>query len=110
MQKNTFLFQEAEQALRAAVDGAIDHAAETAGSELRSLGSRIRPHEYFVDAVMRNLFLPFCGAVPKTSRGSGSEAGWGILYMGRDVTRHRGGTRMCKQLTADEVNNGRKCP
>ncbi len=33
MQKNTFLFQEAEQALRAAVDGAIDHAAETAGSE-----------------------------------------------------------------------------
>jgi len=88
MQKSTYVFQQVEQTLQAAVDAAIEHAAETAGAELRSLGSRMSPHEYFTDVMMRNLFLRLCGADLETNRGGDPEAAWRILYMGRNVARH----------------------
>lgn len=88
MQKSPYLFKDAEQALQAAVDKAIEQAARTSGPELRSLGSRISPQEYFTDVLMRNLFLRLCGADLTTHMGGDPEAAWKFLYMGRNVARH----------------------
>ncbi|MGO6739772.1 hypothetical protein ACC676_37985 [Rhizobium ruizarguesonis] len=53
MQKDTYRFQEADDALLAAVDEAIERAVETAGHELQSLGVGRSPYDYFADAALR---------------------------------------------------------
>lgn len=88
MQKEPRLFQEADKTLTAAVDEAIERAAQTAGHELQSLGIGRSPQDYFADAVLRHLFLRLCGADLRTNTGGDPETAWKILYMGRSVTRH----------------------
>ncbi|CDZ29062.1 hypothetical protein NOJ05_04490 [Neorhizobium galegae] len=87
MQKETYLFQEADKILMEAIDEAIDNAARTAGDELQRLGSRISPHDYFADGVLRHLFLRLCGADLTTSMGGDPETAWKFLYLGRSAAR-----------------------
>jgi hypothetical protein len=88
MQKDTHRFQEADDALLAAVDDAIERTVETAGHELQSLGVGRSPYDYFADAALRHLFLRLCGANPETNTGGDPETAWKILYAGRNVARH----------------------
>jgi hypothetical protein len=88
MQKEFDPIQEADGTLFAAVDNAIDYAAKTAGHQLRTVGSRLSPSDYFADGVLRHLFLRLCGADVKTNAGGDPETAWKILYMGRNVARH----------------------
>ncbi len=82
MQKEPRLFQEADKTLTAAVDEAIERAAQTAGHELQSLGVGRSPQDYFADAVLRHLFLRLCGADLRTNTGGDPETAWKILYTG----------------------------
>lgn len=88
MQNDLHLIQEADSALTAAVDQAIEHAVETAGQDLQSLGVGRSPQDYFADAVLRHLFLRLCGADLTTNTGGDPETAWKILYMGRSLARH----------------------
>lgn len=88
MQKKTDLVLDADKRLIAAVDEAIDNAAKTAGPALQAHGSRVAPHDYFADGVLRHLFLRLCGADLTTNTGGDPETAWKILYMGRNVARH----------------------
>ncbi|MCW1411011.1 hypothetical protein OLZ32_22425 [Rhizobium sp. 1AS11] len=88
MQKETYRFQEADDALLAAVDEAIERAVEAAGHELQSPGVGRSPYDYFADAALRHLFLRLCGANPKTNTGGDPEIAWKILYAGRNAARH----------------------
>ncbi|WP_260687192.1 hypothetical protein [Rhizobium leguminosarum] len=88
MQKDTYRFQEADKALLAAVDEAIERAVEAAGHELQSPGVGRSPYDYFADAALRHLFLRLCGANPKTNTGGDPETAWKILYAGRNAARH----------------------
>ncbi|MDW9378302.1 hypothetical protein [Sinorhizobium meliloti] len=87
MQKETLLFQEADNTLMAAVDEAIDNAVKTAGDELEKVASPTSPHDYFADGVLRYLFLRLCGADPENGMGGDPETAWKILYLGRSVAR-----------------------
>lgn len=80
--------READEALLAAVDEAIERAVKTAGPEVRSLLLRTSPADYFADAVLRRMFLRLCGADPETYTGGDADAAWKVLYMGRNVARH----------------------
>ncbi|WP_431673318.1 hypothetical protein [Rhizobium leguminosarum] len=89
MQKDTYRLQEADKALLAAVDEAIERAVEAAGHELQSPGVGRSPYDYFADAALRHLFLRLCGANPKTNTGGDHpETAWKILYAGRSAARH----------------------
>ncbi|MGO6687795.1 hypothetical protein [Rhizobium leguminosarum] len=88
MQKDTNRFQEADKALLAAVDEAIERAVEAAGHELQSLGVGRSSYDYFADAALRHLFLRLCGANPETNTGGDPETAWKILYAGRNAARH----------------------
>lgn len=88
MQKEPHLFQEADKTPTAAVDEAIERAAQTAGHELQSLGVGRSPQDYFADAVLRHLFLRLCGADLRTNTGGDPDTAWKILYMGSSVARH----------------------
>ena len=87
MQKETLLFQEADDTLMAAVDEAIDNAVKTAGDEIEKVASPTSPHDYFADGVLRYLFLCLCGADPENGMGVDPEMVWKILYLGRSVAR-----------------------
>lgn len=76
MQKEPHLFQEADKTLTAAVDEAIERAAQTAGHELQSLGVGRSPQDYFADAVLRHLFLRLCGADLRTNTGGDPDTAW----------------------------------
>ncbi|PYE21799.1 hypothetical protein DFI02_112119 [Rhizobium sp. PP-F2F-G20b] len=79
---------EADKILMAAVEEAIDTAVRTAGPELRAVGSRASPHDYFADGVLRHLFLRLCRADPTSNTGGDPETAWKILYAGRIAARH----------------------
>ncbi|WP_245519394.1 LysR family transcriptional regulator [Neorhizobium sp. JUb45] len=87
MQEMNQLMKEADAALWADVNEAIDRAVNAAGHELQSLGLVRTPHDYFAEGVLRHLFLRLCGADPETYAGGDPETAWKMLYVGRSIAR-----------------------
>lgn len=87
MQEMNQLMKEADAALWADVNEAIDRAVNAAGHELQSRGLVRTPHDYFAEGVLRHLFLRLCGADPETNAGGDPETAWKMLYVGRSVAR-----------------------
>lgn len=88
IQNEATSIDKADEALFASVDEAITRAAIAAGDNLRQLGVRTPPQDYFMDGVLRHLFLRLCGADTQTNKNGDPETAWRILYLGRNVARH----------------------
>lgn len=88
MQNDLPSSRRAEQVMMAAIDQAIETAADAAGDDRRAAGSVKPAHDYFADVALHLMFMRRCEADQETGRGGNAKTAWEILYVGRRLARN----------------------